>query len=179
MKRGLGTGGWGLESGASNCREWRERIAGDPDDSAAAQHSAVCDDCREFAKGLGEALAELREAHSEEVPPAVYAAVRARVLAELRPRRKWSWLWAVAGVAALVLGIAVTERMRVEELRVVARAPVIPAADLRLGPMTARMPAWRAGGSLYQQRKEEIVMKIETADSDVVIYWIAEAKGEE
>ena len=32
-------------------------------------------------------------------------------------------------------------------------------------------------GSLY--RREEIVVKIETGDPDVVIYWIAEAKGDE
>jgi hypothetical protein len=122
-------------------------------------------------------LAEFQEAHAEEVAPAVYAAVRARVLAELRPRRRWGWVWAAAGVAVVALGIAVREQMRVEELRVVAKAPQIPAADLRRGRMPARMPAWRAGGSLY--RREEIVMKIETGDPDVVIYWIAEAKGDE
>jgi hypothetical protein len=43
--------------------------------------------------------------------------------------------------------------------------------------MPARMPAWRAGSSLY--KREEIVMKIETSQPDVVIYWIAEVKGED
>ena len=126
---------------------------------------------------MGDVLAELREAHAEEIEPAVYAAVRARVMAELRPRRRWGWVWAAAGVAAVVLGSLSAERMRVEELRIVVRAPEIPAADLRGGRMPARMPAWRAGGSLY--KKEEIVMKIETSEPDVVIYWIAEVKGDE
>ena len=76
----------------------------------------------------------------------------------------------------MVLAVAIGERMRVEELRVVAPAPEIPGGDLRSARMPARMPAWRAGGSLY---KEEILMKIETADPDVVIYWIAEVKGED
>jgi hypothetical protein len=118
-------------------------------------------------------LAELQEAHAEEIDPAVYAAVRARVLAELRPKRRWGWVWAAAGVAALVLGVAVRERLRVATIALEAPRPVIPAADLRARPMPARMPTWRAGGPL----QEEIVMKIETADKDVVIYWIA--KGDE
>ena len=127
--------------------------------------------------GWRDVLAELREAHAEEIEPAAYAAVRARVLAELRPRRRWGWAWAATAVAVMALGVAVKERVRVEELRIVARAPEIPAAELRGGRMPARMPAWRAGGSLH--KREEIVMKIETSQPDVVIYWIAEVKGED
>ena len=43
--------------------------------------------------------------------------------------------------------------------------------------MPARKPAWRAGGSLHR-KAEEVLVKIETGDPDVVIYWIAETKGD-
>ena len=44
----------------------------------------------------------LREAHQEPIDPAHYAAVRARVLAELgrQRRRVWRWVWA-GGLAAV------------------------------------------------------------------------------
>ena len=50
-----------------------------------------------------ETLETLRMAHAEPIAPAHYAAVRARVMAELHPRRRWGWLWVAAGVAAVVL----------------------------------------------------------------------------
>ena len=116
-------------------------------------------------------LAELREAHAEEIAPAHYTAVRARVMSELRPRRRRGWLWAGAAMA-MVMAVMVGDRLRVEEMTVRAPRPFIPTAELRVRPMPARMPAGRAVGSLH-----EIVVKIET--KDVVIYWIAEDKGDE
>ena len=147
-----------------NCREWEERIAGE--DPAAARHVAECGACATFARGLREALLELRAAHEEEeIAPAHYAAVRARVMAELRPRRRW--VWAAAAVVIAVLGLGLRERMRVEELPdrpVVAVAPPAPAA--RAPKRAAR-----------RMKREEIVVRIEMEDPDLVIYWIA--KGDD
>jgi hypothetical protein len=92
-----------------NCREWEERIAGDLDDAAAARHLADCPGCQVFASGLRQTLEELRRAHTEdEIAPAHYAAVRARVMAELRPRRRWGWVWAAVGAAATAVLVAVS-----------------------------------------------------------------------
>ena len=167
-----------------NCREWEERIAGDLDDAAVGRHIAECPGCHVFASGLRQTLEELRQAHTEEeVAPAHYAAVRARVMAELRPRRRWGWVWAAAGVAASVfVALSVESRMKVEELprrEIVAAAPPAPAAPV----VRQAEPETRAGRPVQRARAlrktEEVVMKIETGNPDVVIYWIAEAKGEE
>ena len=91
------------------CGEWEERIAAEMED--AAGHVAECGACREFASGLRWALSEAASAHGEEIAPAHYAAVRARVLAELRARRRWGWAWAAVGVCAVVMGVAVRDRM--------------------------------------------------------------------
>lgn len=160
-----------------NCREWEERIAGDLKDTAAVRHIADCPGCQVFASGLRQTLDELRAAHAEEIAPAYYAAVRARVMAELRPRRHWGWGWAAVGAAAAVfVALSVDSRMKVEELprrAIVAVVPPAPAAPV----VTEAPPAPRARARALG-KTEEVVMKIETGNPDVVIYWIAEAKGE-
>jgi hypothetical protein len=163
-----------------NCREWEERIAGDPEDPGVVSHLADCAGCSVFASGLRETIEWLRDAHREEIAPGAYTAVRARVRSRLEARRRWGWVWAAGVVAAgLVLGVGVRSKMRVEELpAVVLRVPGAPevkvSAERR---MPARKPAWRAGGSLHR-KAEEVLVKIETGDPDVVIYWIAETKGD-
>ena len=167
-----------------NCREWEERIAGDLDDAAVGRHIAECPGCQVFASGLRQTLADLRRAHTEEeIASAHYAAVRARVMAELRPRRPWGWVWAAAGVAAAVfVALSVESRMKVAELpqrEIVAVVPPPPAAPV----VRQAEPETRAGRPVQRARAraktEEVVMKIETGNPDVVIYWIAEAKGED
>jgi hypothetical protein len=158
-----------------NCQEWEERIAGDFDDAAVARHVVECPACQVFASGLRQTLAELRTAHAEEIAPAHYAAVRARVLAELQPRRRWGWVWAAAGVAAAVVAVlSIVPRMRVAELpprEIVAAVPAAPVAPV---VRVAAAPAPQKA----RVKTEEVVMKIETGNPDVVIYWIAEARGE-
>lgn len=165
------------------CREWEERIA--DEDPGASGHLAECEGCREFADGLRRTIAALRTAHAEEIAPAHYAAVRARVLAEARPRRRWGLVWAAAGVAAAVVaGVSVDRRLRVEELDLrvptAARSQGLPLTYGRVserGVVGARGETRKAAPKV--RRAEEIVVKIETGNPDVVIYWIAEAKGEE
>jgi hypothetical protein len=173
-----------------NCQEWEERIAGDLEDAAVTEHVAECPGCQVFASGLRQTLAELRSAHAEAIAPAHYAAVRARVMAELRPRRRWGWVWAAAGVAAAVAVMAIVPRMRVEELpgvavRVAEAPPPRPLPHGR-GSVSDGRDAVSEGRDVVSERvkaprrratREEIVMKIDTGNPDVVIYWIAEAKG--
>lgn len=160
------------------CRHWEERIAADWDGPDVERHLAGCSACRGFADELRRTIAELRAGHGEEIAPAHYAAVRARVMEGLRRRSRRGWIWAmVASAAAVAMGVAIERRMRVEELSVSLDRPAV--VDLGAAPaggrMPARTPARRAKSSLH----EEVVMKIETGDPDVVIYWIAQAKGED
>jgi len=165
-----------------NCREWEERIAADLDDPGVLRHVADCAGCQVFASGLRETLETLRIAHAEPIAPAHYAVVRARVMAELRPRRRWGWVWAAVGVAVVVsmtAAVEVRREMRVAELplRVAAVVPPPPPAPVmkrrRLPVVKRPVVAKKAVPA------EEIVVKVETGDPDVVIYWITETKGEE
>ena len=69
--------------------------------------------------------------------------------------------------------------MRVAELPlrvavVVPPAPAAPGARSRRAPVVKRPVVARKAAP-----EEEIVVKVETGDPDVVIYWITETKGDE
>lgn len=156
-----------------NCSDWEERIAlyagGDVSDGVEA-HLAECASCQLLLSGLRSSLELLREAHNEPVEAAHFAAVRARVLAELErgPARRWrfGWVYAMAA-AAVVLLIVLWPR---PELRLALPMPHAPAA-----PLVAKVPLPYHQAA---QPSETVVLKIETDNPDVVIYWIAETKGE-
>src|ERR1039458_1962911 len=97
-----------------NCQEWEERIAlytaGDAAAADAAEterHIAGCAGCQVSWNGMKQSLEWLREAHREEITPAHYAALRARVMAELeRERERWwrqVWVYGVAAVAVVAV----------------------------------------------------------------------------
>lgn len=103
-----------------SCREWEEKIAlfegGDLAAGEAAEverHLAECSGCREAAEAVGWSLDLIRQAGHEPIAPAHFAAVRARVLAELEaePRPAWrrAWVWGLAG-AVVLLGVLVMPR---------------------------------------------------------------------
>jgi hypothetical protein len=107
------------------CKAWEERIAllagGDLAGAEAAEvqrHLAECAGCREAAAGYAWSLGLAKEAHEEPIAPAHYAAVRARVMAELeqgwRPfwRRPWAWGLAAAAVLILVFALPVGRTSR-------------------------------------------------------------------
>ena len=103
-----------------SCAIWEERVAlyagGDLGTAEAAgveRHLGECAACRALTENLRWSLDGLRETHAEPLAAAHYAAVRARVLAELeRPRRQnWAWAWAAAlAVAAAAVFVAVMMR---------------------------------------------------------------------
>lgn len=163
-----------------NCVDWEEGIAlhagGDlaaAEAQAVERHVAECGGCQLLLSGLRESLGLFREAHGEPVEAAHFAAVRARVLAELErgPARGWRWAWVYAmAVAAMVLLMVVWPR---PVLRMVVPMPHAPAAPA-VARVVAKVPLPHRQ---VAERSETVLLKIETDNPDVVIYWIAE-KGE-
>jgi hypothetical protein len=168
-----------------NCVDWEERIAlhagGDlapAEAQAVERHVAECAGCQLLLSGLRESLSLARDAHAEPVEAAHFAAVRARVLAELErgPARRWRWAWvyAIAAAAAVVLMLVAWPR---PEQRLALPMPRAPIA-----PVVARVAAIPAAPKHRKTREpkpaETVTVRLETDNPDVVIYWIAESKGE-
>ena len=192
-----------------SCRDWEERIAlhagGEQTGEQAAEverHLAECAGCRETAAAYGWGLELLREAHREPIAPAHYAAVRARVLAELgrerRPgwRRPWVWgLAAAVAVAALVMflrpvpvGRAGVPTSFVGPPAFLPSAPVAQVSPPEAETAGANPAAQRRHPTLAQVKQEgrpggpphleAVTIKLLTDDPNVIIYWIADRKGE-
>ncbi|HTS28951.1 MAG TPA: zf-HC2 domain-containing protein [Bryobacteraceae bacterium] len=180
-----------------NCKDWEERLAlyagGDlPPDQAAAveRHLGECPGCQLFSSGLKEAGQRLAEWHGEPLPAAHFAAVRARVLAELerqrRPfwRRGWAYGVAAAVMAALLVLLAVKPRPPVLQPPAVAidRHPQ-PAAPEPAADRPAPQPIRPAATPIPRKRHasqpgEQVLIRVVSNDPDVVIYWIADTRGE-
>ncbi len=171
------------------------------------QHLAECAGCRDNARGIQDSLKLLLSAHEEPIAAGHYTAVRAGVLARLeRERRPWRrWMWAPALALGLaVAGVFVAVRpARMPEITVAApRYPEPPAvavgtpepvapgernrprgagASGTAPPVAAspRVPAAAQGhGPETSALVDPLVVKLITNDPDVVIYWIADRKGE-
>ena len=167
-----------------NCVEWEERVAlyagGDlaaEETAGVERHLGECAGCQVFASGMKQALETLREAHGETPVEAHFAAVRARVMERVASPRRMAWWYAVAAAAAvLVAALAVRLEWRpVPPVPVAAvRTPPPPAGALVIPKRTER--AARPAG-IRRARTEQVLVRLETDNPDVVIYWIAETKG--
>lgn len=181
-----------------SCGDWEERIAlraggdlGQEEAAAVDHHLAECAQCRETAAAYGWGLDLLRETHGEPIPEAHFAAVRARVLAELgrerRPvwRRPWAWALAAAVAAVLVAWVAVPVRQptpRIATARQAASviAPIVseppaagtPAAKPARVARVRRSPVNRQPET--RSTEEALLVKLYTDDPNVIIYWIAD-----
>ena len=156
-----------------NCTQWEERVAlyagGDPAEGVE-EHLAECAACREFCEGLRETLSSLREQHVEEIAPVHFTAVRNAVFAEIeRGRRAWrrlAWVSGVGIAAALLLGVALRPApLPGPPPRIIARIPAAELVKTVARPAPSPVPA---------KRHEPIVVKLQTADPNIVIYWIAD-----
>ena len=149
-----------------------------------------------------ESLELLREAHRKPVDEAHFAAVRARVLAEIVSERRGArrvWWFAFAGVVAVVLvaGLSVkgpgpskVVRGRVTPSAAKAISAIANTAkpvdrQIAASPRHAgRKPGGRAETPAPQRAivgpriSQPLVVKMVTDDPDVVIYWITEGTGE-
>ena len=139
----------------------------------------------------------LREAHQEPIDQAHYAAVRARVLAELGRQRRPVWRWAWVGslaAAAMVLAFVMIPRPTpvgqaswpafLPQAPVPVYGPAAPSqraagnggTAMRRRPQSVvrvRQQEGRPGGPPHQDQ-EPMVIKLLTDDPNVVIYWIGE-----
>ena len=159
-----------------NCMDWEERIAlyagGDSEGAEAAaveRHIADCPGCQVFWSGLRETLGQLRETHSLELSPADFTAVRARVMAEIeRGRRVWrrlAWVSGVGIAALLLVGVAVRTKLQAP----LPPPPAMVRLSIPQAPLTVRE-------RLPQKTmvRATMLVKLQTADPNIVIYWIGE-----
>jgi len=181
-----------------NCSDWEERIAlhagGDLPPGEAAEverHLRECAGCQVLASGLQQSLAWLKAEHDEPLAGAHFSVVRARVVAELEHqrrgalrarRRAWSYGLAAAAAALVVMLMLRPGRTPVSvrtnrSLTVAALSP--PAVREPVSPppphrrvarrvVRADVPDTPSG--------EPLIVKLQTDDPNVVIYWIADRK---
>jgi hypothetical protein len=127
----------------------------------------------------------VREAHGEPVEAAHFAAVRARVLAEIERGRgpRWGLAWGFAlALAAAVLLVAVWTRPPQSLVLPMPPAPVAPPmAQVVRAPAAVQAPRRKQPRQVMvkaDRPAEPMVVKLLTDDPDVIIYWITGTKGE-
>jgi len=158
-------------------------------EAARAQtHLEACAPCRELARGIGASQAGLQALAQAGLDEDAVAHWRRSLLAriEAEPRRRilgWRWAWAAAAAMALVALLAFPRHRP----RSPARAPVAqalpPAPATQDGPPRPPRPAALAAQRRPRQRRaptpaaEPLLVRFETSDPNVVIYWIVDRKG--
>ena len=125
----------------------------------------------------------LREAHQEPLAQAHFDAVRARVLERLqpRPRRIWWPLWVGASLVATGVVIWVALVGQVVRLPRPGQGPAPPIGAITSAPQVAPVapkPKLRRVHRAKEPPTAPLVVKLVTDDPDVVIYWIADPKGD-
>jgi hypothetical protein len=142
----------------------------------------------------------LREAHREPIDPAHYAAVRARVLSELgrqrRPFWRQAWAWALAAAAVAVMMMVFPRPVGRTGVPTAFVGPSAflpgtiygPAAPPPRVAVNKPAPVHRRRQTLARVKQEgrpggpphlePVTIKLLTDDPNVIIYWIADAKGE-
>ena len=155
-----------------SCSDFEARIAADESqDTAVAEHLSACRACREFAREIEENASALR---SIEMDPASYTALRARVMAAVRPRRRFGWLWAAAlsAAAGCLATVWWTAPLRAPD-------PGRPRAIVYRVP--APPPAVRTVTAVHKRKQVSrpvplTAIKLLTDDPNVVIIWLVDEK---
>jgi hypothetical protein len=187
-----------------NCRDWEERLAlyagGDlPKDEAVQveRHLGECPGCQLFSSGMTESQELLQQWHREPPAPVHLAAVRARVLAELERERRpfWrrGWVFGFAAAAAALL-VAPAVLPPVRSLLAPGHRPGKPPEGASEHPPVSLLGVTKQrdegvprgpGGPPHQrsarpkaQPGEPMLIRMVSDNPDVVIYWIADTRGE-
>ncbi len=161
-----------------------------PETERLQAHLEACAPCRELARDIGESQAGLKalagaglDGRDEEALERWRRGLLARI--EAQPQRRilaWRWTWAAAAVMALVALFAVpriVHRPPAESPVAQARPPASPGLNAlphppQPAPVAHRHPRHRRAPA---PAAEPLLVKLETPDPNVVIYWIVEEKG--
>jgi anti-sigma factor RsiW len=152
------------------------------------KHLEECATCRAVVAELRESQAVFKSLREEVVSSAALAEVRNRVMAEVAAARgkvPWGrWLWALAGVACVVmLALYSLPRRGGEDAPSEAKAQTGWSArpehfaELTTPAPDGAIPPLRGGESKRRQQPKQAVMKLMTDDPDVVIYWLLDENG--
>jgi len=155
--------------------------------SALESHTAGCAGCRADTDAFAALCGQLAAMRDVSAPEHVYCAVRARVAAEIYDRDRWRWfaMWpAFAAVVTCGLVLIIVQLRR--ESMVVKQLPA--PARVEIAAVDPEPPAAFAPPPKHRVRKaaariaapvsdEPLVVHMFTDDPDVVIYWIADARG--
>jgi hypothetical protein len=173
-----------------SCREWEEKIAlyagGDGESAELDRHLEQCASCRDFAAAVRESLEILREAHGQPLEESHLAAVRASVFERLQRQRQWTWWPAWAGATAVFALASWLWLGQPRRPMPHAAARPKPAAVVTQEPVAAPVaPKPGRPKRLHRVRKtpakpapQPLLVKLITDDPNVVIYWIADPKGD-
>ena len=170
-----------------------------PRETARLQaHLETCAPCRDLARSIGESQAGLRALTEVTLDEDALARWRRGVLARIedQPQRRilaWRWAWAAAAAMALVALFAVPRMVRrpPSEVPVAQALPPASASPNRLThppqPVAQALPPASATQTVahHHPRRhrapapaaEPLLVRLETSDPNVVIYWIVEGKG--
>lgn len=146
-------------------------------------HLETCAPCRELARSLGESQAALKALSGDVPDEDALARWRRGLLARIdsQPRRRalgWRWAWAAAAAMALVALLAVPHHAP-------PPPPPVPAPLARVTPPAVAPPPQPPAPVHRRPRHrptpapahDPLLVKLETSDPNVVIYWIVDRKG--
>lgn len=153
-------------------------------------HLEACAACREFAARLQASQNALRELRGEAVDEAVLRQIRQQVLARvgragypLGGLPRWRWAYALAAALMLAAGVWFLPRREppVPMPRKVARTPAAPLAAPAARPVPMQAVARVRKRARRKPRRpvssQPLLVKFETSDPNVVIYWIVDRNG--
>ena len=177
-----------------SCRGWEKDLAlaveGDLSErrfGKVERHLAACAACREFADRLEESQGVVQSLRDEPVDTAALDAVRARVLERVRERpvapNSWRWAFAfpaLAAAAAAAFWIWAPPEVAPPP---VPRSPAVVAELPRPAQPAPVVKTHRRTPPRSQIRRPEppaepLLVRLETADPNVVIYWTFDPKGD-
>lgn len=156
------------------------------DVTTVARHLRDCARCRAALTAFEETRNLLIALHGEPETRHVYE-VHQRVTSRLHAvsgRKRWAWALAAAAVVALAI-FGLRERPKTtDSMNVVAQlpSPPAPAPVIRSVPAVYRIEHRRKAGlrsvALITRADQPTLIRIRTADPNVVILWESNTKGE-